>query len=39
MALASVAFAISAFSVAAIISGINLKTVSKDKTRAKTQAT
>ena len=36
MALASVAFAISAFSVAAIISGINLKTASKDKTRAKT---
>ncbi|EEZ93080.1 MAG: hypothetical protein BJBARM4_0276 [Candidatus Parvarchaeum acidiphilum ARMAN-4] len=36
MALAPVAFAISAFSVAAIISGINLKQASKDKTTAKT---
>ena len=36
MALAPVAFAISAFSVAAIISGINLKGSSKDKTAAKT---
>ncbi|MCW1312788.1 MAG: hypothetical protein OH338_05165, partial [Candidatus Parvarchaeota archaeon] len=36
MVLAPVAFAISAFSVAAIISGINLKGSSKDKTTAKT---
>ncbi len=34
--LAPVAFAISAFSIAAIISGINLKVASKDKTSAKT---
>ncbi len=36
MALAPVAFAISAFSVAAIISGINLRSSGKDKTSAKT---
>ncbi|EFD92788.1 MAG: hypothetical protein BJBARM5_0462 [Candidatus Parvarchaeum acidophilus ARMAN-5] len=36
MVLASVAFAISAFSIAAIISGINLGKSSKDKTSAKT---